>query len=124
MDVVGGELYDVELEPEVGEWLSSLTPKQYRQALEAVDFLVDAPTTLGEPHARYLGSGLRELRLRVHPRNMRLTYWLAPGRRIVLLTVFPKTRSLERREVERARAVMKECQAEHPPATHFWEPDA
>ncbi len=45
---------------------------------------------------------------------MRLTYWIAPGRRIVLLTVFVKTRMREDREVARARRALARCiEAEH-----------
>lgn len=44
---------------------------------------------------------------------MRITYWLAPGRRVVLLTVFRKTRTRQAAEVERAKALRKVCEAEH-----------
>ncbi|KAF0836524.1 hypothetical protein FNL39_11424 [Nocardia caishijiensis] len=44
---------------------------------------------------------------------MRITYWLAPGRRIVLLTVFRKTRMRETDEVARAKALRKVCESEH-----------
>lgn len=40
---------------------------------------------------------------------MRITYWIAPHRRIVLLTVFHKTRMRDDREVERARRAMRRC---------------
>lgn len=43
---------------------------------------------------------------------MRVTYWIAPGRRIVLLTVFRKTRMREDREVDRARRALARCMAE------------
>ena len=43
---------------------------------------------------------------------MRITYFIARGRRIVLLTVFLKTRQRERSEVERAIRAMKQCIAE------------
>jgi hypothetical protein len=49
-------------------------------------------------------------------RQPRITYWLAPGRRIVLLTVFRKTRSAEVAEVARALQAQKICEAEHGPA--------
>lgn len=39
----------------------------------------------------------------------RITYDVATGRRIVLLTVFAKTRPRERAEVERARRAMQRC---------------
>lgn len=77
----GVEDWALEIEPEVRTFLESLTPRQYAQADASVDLLLDAPTTLGEPHAKHLADGLRELRLRIHPNDWRLTYWLAPGRR-------------------------------------------
>lgn len=51
----------------------------------------------------------------------RVTYWLAPQRRIVLPTVFRKTRDRETSEVERAAAAQKVCEAEHWPATHLYD---
>ncbi len=45
---------------------------------------------------------------------MRLTYWIAPGWRIVLLTMFVKTRTREDREFARARRALARCiEAEH-----------
>ncbi len=38
-----------------------------------------------------------------------MTYWLASGRRIVLLTVFVKTRMRETREIERAQRALQRC---------------
>ncbi|GLX96045.1 hypothetical protein Hesp01_39950 [Herbidospora sp. NBRC 101105] len=38
---------------------------------------------------------------------MRITYWIAPERQIVLLTVFRKTRMRETRQVERARRALR-----------------
>ena len=46
----------------------------------------------------------------------RVTYWLAPGRRVLLLTVFHKTRSAETAEAGRALQAQKICEAEHGPA--------
>ncbi|MFC3504646.1 hypothetical protein ACFOOK_27275 [Micromonospora krabiensis] len=40
---------------------------------------------------------------------VRLTYWIAPDRRIILLTVFNKTRMRAGREVERARRAWERC---------------
>lgn len=43
-----------------------------------------------------------------------MTYWIASGRRIVLLTVFVKTRMRETREIDRARQARVRCiAAEH-----------
>ena len=44
---------------------------------------------------------------------MRVTYWIAPGRRIVMLTVFKKTRRREASQVMRARRAQWVCQEYH-----------
>jgi hypothetical protein len=67
---------------------------------------------LGEPCTRQLDGKLRELRFHLDGRAVRVTYWIAPGRRIVLLTVFAKTRMREVGEVERARRALARCLAE------------
>jgi hypothetical protein len=43
----------------------------------------------------------------------RVTYWLAPGRRVILLTVFRKTRSAETAEVTRALRAQMICETQH-----------
>src|SRR6516165_6651362 len=67
----------------------------------------------GEPYTRHLGGKVRELRFHLLAQQPRITYWLAPGRRIILLTVFRKTRSAEVAEVARALQAQKTCEAEH-----------
>jgi hypothetical protein len=52
------------------------------------------------------------------PEAVRLPYRLAPGQRIVLLTVFRKTRMREAAEVERAHQAQKVREAEHGRAEH------
>lgn len=42
--------------------------------------------------------------------------WLALGQRVILLTVFRKTRSAESAEVARALHAQKICETEHGPA--------
>ena len=45
---------------------------------------------------------------------MRVTYWIASGRRIILLTVFFKTKQREAAQVKRARRALQACMdAEH-----------
>jgi hypothetical protein len=107
--------WDIEIEPEVRHWLDNLSDRDYLQAEHAAERLLDAPTTLAEPYARHLGDGLRELRFILgHDSNaIRLTYWLAPGRRIVLLTVFRKMKMREDAEVDRAQQARKTCEAAH-----------
>ncbi|GIF94982.1 hypothetical protein Cci01nite_00760 [Catellatospora citrea] len=41
-----------------------------------------------------------------------MTYWIAADRRIILLTVFRKTRWRESREISRARRALTACVAE------------
>lgn len=55
------------------------------------------------------------------PEAVRLPYRLAPGQRIVPLTVFRKTRMREAAEVERAHQAQKVCEAEHSRAEHTYD---
>ncbi len=105
--------YSIEIEPEVRLWLENIPAHHYKQAERVADLLAEQPTTLDEPHSRHLGGKLRELRFRLGDANQRITYWLAPGRRVVLLTVFRKTRMREQAEVDRAHAAQRLCEAEH-----------
>lgn len=102
----------VELEPEVREWLEGLPTVHFARAAFYVDLLAEQGVLLGEPYTKQLDGKLRELRFYLDQDAMRITYWIAPGRRIVLLTVFRKSRWQEFREVERARRAMARCQAE------------
>jgi hypothetical protein len=52
---------------------------------------------------------------------VRIPYWLAPGQRIVLLTVFRKTRMRETEEIHRAHQAQKVCEAEHAHARQTYE---
>ena len=55
-------LYAIEIEPEVRDWLESLPAKHFLKVDEYVGLLAQNAATLGEPYARYLGDGVRELR--------------------------------------------------------------
>jgi hypothetical protein len=46
-----GSRYDVELEPEVRQWLDTLSVTDYRTVEYHADRLAEAPTTLGEPYS-------------------------------------------------------------------------
>lgn len=102
----------VELEPEVRGWLEGLPTADFARAAFYVDLLAEKGPLLGEPYSRQLDGKLRELRFYLDGYAMRVTYWVASGRRIVLLTVFRKSRMRERREVERARRAFRRCAAE------------
>ncbi len=113
--------WQIEIEPEVRDWLELLPFRLYRRVEDKTDRLLDEPTTLGEPYSRHLGGKLRELRFELDGEAVRIPYWLAPGQRIVLLTVFRKTRMREAAEVERAHQVQKVCETEHGHAQHIYE---
>ncbi|WP_300014173.1 type II toxin-antitoxin system RelE/ParE family toxin [Pseudonocardia sp.] len=102
----------VELEPEVRDWLETLPAPQFATAAFYIDLVADRGPLLGEPYTRQLDGKLRELRCHLDGRAARVTYWIASGRRIVLLTVFAKTRMRETGEVERARRAMARCMAQ------------
>jgi len=83
--------------------------------------LADNAETLGEPYLRHLGGKVRELRFPLRRQQVRVAYWLASGRRVILLTVFNKTQRSEVAEVDRALAVQKECEAEHGHAVDVYD---
>lgn len=106
-------LYTIEIEPEVRGWLESLPAKHFLKVDEYVGLLAESAATLGEPYARHLGDGVRELRPTLDGAAIRITYWLCPNRTVVLLTVFRKTKLREDAEVHRAVLAKKVCEAEH-----------
>ncbi|NGO81305.1 type II toxin-antitoxin system RelE/ParE family toxin [Streptomyces sp. YC504] len=108
--------YEVEIEPEVEQWLAERSPRDFVRCEYYADLLADNAETLGEPRSRHLGGKVRELRFHLGSEDVRITYWLAPGRRVVLLTVFRKTRMREAAEVDRAQKMQALCESEHPPA--------
>jgi hypothetical protein len=113
---------EVELEPEVRHWFLALDPTDAARVRFHVDRLAELGPLLDEPYTRQLDGKLRELRFYLAGRPTRITYWIAAGRRIILLTVFVKTQRQERREIRRARQAMERCMAEQHTATdEEWE---
>lgn len=102
----------IELEDEVVDWLAQLEDEAFGQAERYIDLLAEEGVHLGEPFTRQLRGKLRELRFSLDRRRVRITYYIASGRRIVLLTVFVKTQRQERREIDRAEKAMQRCIAE------------
>ena len=102
----------VELEPEVRDWLLGLTDEEFGHVAFYIDLLQEQGVHLDEPYTRQLRGKLRELRFHLGRQQRRITYYIASGRRIVLLTVFRKTRMREVQEVARADAAMLRCIAQ------------
>jgi phage-related protein len=94
-----------------------LAGQPVRPRFRRVDFLVgllaERAEDLGEPYTRHLGGKVGELRFHLLRQQTRVTYWLAPGRRVILLTVFRKTRSAETAEVARALHAQMTCETRH-----------
>ncbi|WP_245878710.1 type II toxin-antitoxin system RelE/ParE family toxin [Streptosporangium subroseum] len=74
-----------------------------------VDLLAERGVLLDEPYTRQLRGKLRELLFHLDRESVRISYWIAPGRRIVLLTTFRKQRIRETAEIERAWRAMQRC---------------
>lgn len=110
------DLHVIELEPEVREWLELLPAKQYRKVEEYTELLAVNGTRMPMPFARPLTDGVYELRPTLDGIATRITYWFAPGRRIVMLTVFRKTRMRETAQVNRAVTARTLCEQGHEPA--------
>lgn len=102
----------VELEPEVRDWYLALDEEDQARVGFHVDRLAEMGPLLDEPFTKQLDGKLRELQFYLGGRPTRITYWIASNRRIILLTVFVKTRQRERREVDRARRAYQQCVAE------------
>jgi hypothetical protein len=102
----------VELEPEVRDWLEALSTAHFARTAFYIDLLADQGPLLDEPYTRQLDGRLRELRFHLDRAAVRITYWIAGERRIILLTVFRKTQMREDRQVERARRALARCMEE------------
>jgi len=96
---------EIEVHPEVEALLDALPADRFDRAARSIDLLAERGVQLGEPQTRQL----RELRLHLGQEQIRITYFIASGRRIVLLTVFRKTARRERAEIERAEREMARC---------------
>lgn len=79
--------YGVEVEPEVRCWLESPTAT-LAGSTSSSTYSPKHAETLGEQYTRHLDAKVRELRFHLLRQQTRVTYWLTPARRGVLLTVF------------------------------------
>ena len=109
-DILWGSVH---LEKEVNAWLMELAEKDYARVWFYLDLLATRGPLLSEPYTKQLAGKLRELRFHLGAEQIRLTYWIAPGRQIVMLTVFRKTRQREAAQIMRARRALWVCQQSH-----------
>jgi hypothetical protein len=116
------DLYDFELEPEVRDWLDSLSDSDFKRVDEVCGMLAENGTELGGPWSDHLEGAVWELRMRLRGIAARVTYWCTPEGKIVLLTVFRKVRQHDQRQIDRAVRAQKLCQSDHQgPATGIYE---
>lgn len=106
-------LHELELEPEVRDWLDSLSDSDYKRADEVCGMLAEKGTSLGGPWSDHLDGEVWELRLRLAQVAVRVTYWCRPDEVIVLLTVFRKTRQHDQRQIDRAVRAQQVCARDH-----------
>jgi len=101
----------VELEAEVSTWIGALADEEFGRVEFYIDLLEEKGVHLGEPYTRQLRGKLRQLRFYLGPSGdaVRISYYVATGRRIILLTVFKKRRRRERAEIDRAEQAMRRC---------------
>jgi hypothetical protein len=100
---------EIELEPEVQNWLLQLPDGEFGQAQFCIDLLESQGVLLGEPYTRQLRGKLRELRFYIGTVQHRITYYVATGRKIILLTVFQKDQRRAQAEIGRAMLAMDRC---------------
>jgi hypothetical protein len=106
-------LYDFELEPEVRDWLDSLSDSEFKRVDEVSGMLAEKGPELGGPWSDHLEGAVWELRIRLRDVAARVTYWCTPDGTIVLLTVFRKTRQHDQRQIDRAVRAQKLCESDH-----------
>lgn len=90
------------------EWFLGLTEEEQGRVRFYFDLLEEKGVLLDEPYTRQLSGKLRELRFYLGRERRRVSYFIASGRRIVMLTVFRKTQRREQREIDRAERAMED----------------
>ena len=106
-------LYDFELEPEVRDWLDSLSQIDFKRVDEVCGMLAEKGAELGGPWSDHLERPVWELRIRLRDVAARITYWCTAEGTIVLLTVIRKTRQHDQRQIDRAVRAQKTCERDH-----------
>lgn len=104
---MGSADWVVRFSDEVRDWYVALAARDRAKADRVISMLEQFGPQLRMPHSRSLGDDLFELRFSCEQIARRITYTFEPKREVVTLTTFRKQRDNERREVVRARAVLR-----------------
>jgi len=116
------KLHDFELEPEVRDWLDSLSDSDCKRLDEVCGLLAEKGSELGGPWSDHLEGTVWELRVRLRDVAAGGTYWCKPDGVIVLLTVFRKPRQHDQRQLARAVRAQNTCERDHRgPAAESYE---
>jgi phage-related protein len=84
--------------------------------------LAEKSSELGGPWSDHLEGPVWELRIRLRDAAARITYWCTADGRIVLLTVFRKTKQHDQRQIDRAVRAQKLGERDHrSPVTDVYE---
>lgn len=95
-------------QPVASKFVQSLDTISYAKTIRQIELLETYGTDLGMPHAKSLGSGLIELRVR-GKREVRIFYVYAKEKRIYLLHGFiKKTQQTPKKDLDIARDRQKE----------------
>ncbi len=115
-------LYGFELEPEVRDWLDSISDSDYKRVDEVCGMLAEKGTELGGPWSDHLEGAVWELRIRLRDIAARVAYWCSADGTIVLLTMFRKTRQHDRRQIDWVVRAQRLCERDHRgPAAETYE---
>jgi phage-related protein len=109
-------MHEIDLEPEVEEWLLDLPYGHYQRVMRNVDDYLVTGGMPDDDHVKKLqdADDVYELRVALDRATWRISSWKAGGRVIILLTVFRKTREgAQKADVDRAVRSKKICQAGH-----------
>ncbi len=93
---------EVHFEEEVREWLMSLSIREQGKVSRNIARLGEIGPLHGFPFTSQLKGKLRELRFHLTSGEYRISYYINTDRKIILLTVFRKTKRNESSEVNRA----------------------
>lgn len=116
------EPHDLELEPEVRDWLDSLSDSDFKRADRYAACSRRKAPNSAAPWSDHLEGAVWELQIRLRDVAAPVTYWCTPEGTIVLLTAFRKTRQHDQRQIDRAVRAQKLCERDHrKPAAETYE---
>ena len=85
------------------DYIQHLPQKEEIKIITYIKFLENRNGHIDEPYGRYIGFGIRELRIVFSSNNHRIFYVIVSGKKIILLHAFlKKTRRTPQKEIKQA----------------------